>query len=194
MIEKDWKFYKRCSQCWELKEMTWEFWHKGQWEWGWCSQCKTCRNKNWKNYRWTDKAKAIYKKWADENKEHLTEYRKKRKENNKWKLKGYYIKAKETTIKEYREKNKEQIAKKQKTRYDSKGYSEAHHLTNRQLQKLKKSWVIFDTCSICWDKVKIVAHHPDYNKWREVVFCCYSCHQKIHNWTLECPKPVNIRL
>lgn len=40
-----------------------------------------------------------------------------------------------------------------------------------------------------WDKTflkwKIVAHHPDYSKPNEVVFCCQICHDKIHKGKLK---------
>lgn len=40
-------------------------------------------------------------------------------------------------------------------------------------------------CSICWYKTdKVVAHHPNYDKQYQIVFCCNSCHRLIHLWEL----------
>lgn len=41
-------------------------------------------------------------------------------------------------------------------------------------------------CPICWYKTdKVVAHHIDYSKPYEIVFCCSSCHRLIHLWELQ---------
>lgn len=46
--------------------------------------------------------------------------------------------------------------------------------------KIKKPKV----CSLCRRLTKIHGHHPDYNKPLAVVWCCASCHRKIHNGSI----------
>lgn len=35
-------------------------------------------------------------------------------------------------------------------------------------------------CSVCGGDGRINAHHPDYNKPFEVIWCCSSCHKRTH--------------
>jgi hypothetical protein len=28
--------------------------------------------------------------------------------------------------------------------------------------------------------------------WSVVVFCCKFCHKNIHEWNIECPRPINL--
>ena len=35
-------------------------------------------------------------------------------------------------------------------------------------------------CPICSRSARMVPHHPDYDKPFEVIWCCYSCHKRIH--------------
>lgn len=62
----------------------------------------------------------------------------------------------------------------------------------RVRRRINKLWIRPDTCPICWYKSDIVAHHPDYNKRYEIVFCCKSCHRFIHNGTIECPETIDV--
>ena len=38
-----------------------------------------------------------------------------------------------------------------------------------------------DICSICNNRGLIVAHHHDYALPLDVIWICYTCHNKIHN-------------
>ena len=52
-----------------------------------------------------------------------------------------------------------------------------------------------DICPICGNVWNVIIHHPSYetyDKRSEVVFCCATCHSKIHKWAIECPNPVNL--
>lgn len=60
----------------------------------------------------------------------------------------------------------------------------AYHL--RTTRRIKKLWIRPNSCPICWYEWRIVAHHPDINKWNEIVFCCQICHDKIHRWKISC--------
>lgn len=64
-----------------------------------------------------------------------------------------------------------------------KWYDHIHLKTARHIKKL---WCRPDICPFCWKfHERIIAHHPDYSKRYEVVFCCPPCHSKIHNWDIE---------
>lgn len=58
-----------------------------------------------------------------------------------------------------------------------------HWKTDRVIKKL---WIRPLYCPICWYEWRIIAHHPDINKWNEIIFCCQICHDKIHKWKLIC--------
>ena len=84
-----------------------------------------------------------------------------------------------------REKNKESRSNHRK----KMGYNRIHKRVERRINKTKT----LKKCPICWKSpTRIVAHHPDYDKRYEVVFCCLSCHQKIHRWKVKDYKIVNI--
>ena len=65
-------------------------------------------------------------------------------------------------------------------------YWNVHSRTDKKISQL---WIRPNICPICWYEWRIVAHHPDINVWNEIVFCCQICHDKIHRWKIECPKP-----
>ena len=64
---------------------------------------------------------------------------------------------------------------------------------NRVKRKSDKLWVRPRICPICWYEWRIVAHHPDYSKPYEIVFCCQICHDKIHRQKIECPTPIDLK-
>lgn len=74
-------------------------------------------------------------------------------------------------------------------RRERKWYRKIHKKTEWRISKLKLRPSI---CSICWCEWRIIAHHPDYNKPYEIVFCCQICHDKIHKNKIECPTPITI--
>ena len=60
---------------------------------------------------------------------------------------------------------------------------------------VKKHWLTPSKCSICWLDKKVEIHHPNYNSpddWSKIVFCCHSCHRRIHSWNIENPQPINL--
>ena len=81
------------------------------------------------------------------------------------------------------------ISKKSNERRKRKWYNWIHLRTERRIVRL---WIRPNTCPICWDKTRIVSHHPDYSKPYEIVFCCQICHDKIHRNKIECPTPIEI--
>lgn len=71
-----------------------------------------------------------------------------------------------------------------------KWYNPIHLKAEREIAKL---WVRPTKCPICWMDNRIIAHHPDYSKPYEVVFCCQICHDRIHRNKIECPKPIDLK-
>lgn len=150
-------------------------------------------------------------------KEYMAEYREKHRERirelQKKYNKTYYERHKEqesARCKKYRAENREKVREMQRNwreknkdywkNYDKNGYGKyryehrvkmgywaAQQRTQRLINRL---WIRPSTCSICGNGWKIEAHHPDYNKRNEIIFCCVSCHQLIHNGIIPQPKPI----
>lgn len=67
-----------------------------------------------------------------------------------------------------------------------------HKKAKRYAQK-KRLYPNF--CPYCWSKCKTIIHHPSYktfNDWSIVTFCCYKCHNKIHQWKISNIIPINL--
>ena len=60
-----------------------------------------------------------------------------------------------------------------KWRKDDSRRQVAHNATMRKLKRPNK-------CEMCKKKVKPHGHHSDYAKPLKVIWCCPSCHSKIH--------------
>lgn len=130
----------------------------------------------------------------EKRREYMREYRK----TDKYKE---YIKTEK-----YREMRK--IANKKYSENNPKKYKECKKLNNikrNPMEKIKYKSVHSKTtryiarkklrpkkCSICWIEEVIIAHHTDYNKRFNVVFCCNVCHKAIHSWKIKCIDPVNL--
>lgn len=179
--------YLKCTKCWTWKTIEWFF--KKSWRpFGVRTECKECEKKYVQKNR--DRVSENQKSWRENHKEWILEYKDKYRKSNKDKMKEYR--------KEYYELNKESILN------DSRDYK-----SNRS-KELWFNWVEFhekarrysirhwlkpSECPICWSNDRIDIHHPSYDsfdKWSSVVFCCRSCHQRIHSWIIECPKPINL--
>jgi len=96
------------------------------------------------------------RKWIENNREKVREYDRRWQEENKEKKREYG--------REYAKKYKKRI--------------NAMAVVHRSVKsgRLKKPI----HCSRCGDAGYIHAHHPDYDKPREVVWFCTSCHKKEH--------------
>ena len=53
--------------------------------------------------------------------------------------------------------------------------AKAHNIVARKLQKTKP-----DSCAICDRDGLLHAHHPDYSRPEEVIWCCPACHKQLH--------------
>lgn len=177
---KGWQEYVKCNTCWEFKPATKDFWYKSSTWYLWLSSyCKDC-----------DKVYGRKRRSNPENKEKMRQKNRERKKTDRYKKyrKEYdrkvadtergekYREYKREYSKMYREKNKEKIMQQYKLRWDKV------RVDWRARKWIKKLWIRPSSCPICWKADKIVAHHPDYNKREEVIFCCECCHQRIHAW------------
>lgn len=89
-------------------------------------------------------------------------------------------------------KRRADIFESAKKRGKKKWHKPIHTKTTRLINKL---WVRPTVCPICLQHSdRIIAHHPDYSKRYEIVFCCQICHDKIHRLKIECPKPIDLLL
>jgi hypothetical protein len=86
-------------------------------------------------------------------------------------------------------KRRDYIFKSWAERRRKKWYSKIHAKTERAIKKLG---IRPSKCQLCWYKWRIIAHHPDYNKWNEIVFCCQICHDKIHHNKITDYKIINL--
>ncbi len=125
-----------------------------------------------------------------------------------YKWKRFWLKCRECTIEWRKSEHERELARERdRKRYHNnpnrrkyisdiwnkrrkeKWYNWIHLRTERRIVKL---WIRPNTCPICWNKTRIVSHHPDYSKPYEIVFCCQICHDKIHKNKIECPTPIEI--
>lgn len=209
-IEKDWVKCFVCTWCWECKELTDEFWRRCKKSKTWFDyKCKECVNKYEMGYRKEhrdsirESGNRYMRRWRTEHKEEererrleyyrthrerIAELNKIRRHKNRDKIREYkrmrWNKDKETR-KIWIEKNRELIYFKEKQRVNEMGYWEAHFKTQ---WVIRKKWIRPKTCSLCWCGWRIVSHHPNYEEWNRVVFCCNSCHRLIHNGLLKVPE------
>ena len=163
IYEDDWKVYMKCPKCWEIKLASPDFWYRDKNDKLWYSSpCKECSKKSKKEYRDCRGGKEKIRAWR-------ISYM----DTEKWKI------AKEKKYKyqkQYREKNKIKIAEDQRRR---KG---KHKVNSKTVKRIEKIWIRPNTCPLCWKEWDIIAHHLDYNKRYEIIFCCKNCHQRIHAW------------
>lgn len=219
--EENWKIFLKCNKCWEFKEATRENFNKARKNLFWCAcYCKRCtqdynsnryinkkdeilvRTNNYyhshkelySNYyvRNQDKIKARVKKWKEDNSERVKKYWLENREriSNKYILDESTSQRRKEWEKKYREIHRDIINAKRRERNKQTWQWKAHLKVNRVIRKL---WIRPTKCPICWAERRIEAHHPDYNKPYEIVFCCNVCHQRIHNWWFECPKPIDLQ-
>ena len=130
----------------------------------------------------------------------------------------YYVKNKQKILKQqkkYYNDNKEYIINRNLKYYHDTNYLETRrsnyknivrhynqkweqfHKEHKQYYNktgnlIRKLWIRPKVCPICWSNKRIISHHPDYNKWYEIIFCCDKCHRNIHTWHLECPPIINL--
>lgn len=166
IYKKDWKIYLKCKECWEYKEL-WKdnrYCHPEWFLWVlW--RCKDCIKKGRRSEKEREMSRKVdLKRYYNEN----------------WKRKKWMKQwTKEYAKRDYvKEKKKELDRKREKEMW----YWKIHTKTNRWIKKL---WIRPLICPICKNEKRTVAHHPDYSKRNEIVFCCDECHKWIHSWKIK---------
>lgn len=195
----NWVTYIKCNKCWEFKEASTDFFSKNHLWFMWLQwDCKICVRIRQREYDKNNKdklkvnRKRFYdrhkddvlkksKEWRDNNKQHFLEKCREYRDNNKEFYKDY--------MEEYRNEHKDELREKRVNRDLEKWYISIHNKTNNLIRKLK---IKPNICPICNKEKRVYSHHPNYDKWNEVVFCCQSCHWMIHSWAIKCPKPINL--
>ena len=218
--EKERKIFFKCGRCWQFKEASKENFYVRSSNPFWFSNiCKLCDKEYHKkryidnrdyilnktnNYYHTHREKYLENyinkresrlKYAKDYREKNIERIRESKINNREKYANNRINNEERRNKhrewelEYRHNNRDKIneRRRQKNRTIRQWY--IHWKTSRLIKEL---WIRPNICPICWKWTKIEAHHPDYNKRNEIVFCCNMCHQRIHFWWFDCPPTIDL--
>ena len=164
--EKDWIIYLECTRCWEFKDINsfTTYTHSSAFmnKWSYCKECRADYRKENK-----DKYHKYRMKYNIENRDRLLENKKK-----------------------YNKEHSKELLDKYRDRKEKMWYWPLHKKTTYTITKL---WIRPNVCPICnTNTYKIQAHHPNNNKWNEIVFCCQSCHSAIHNGFIECPEPIDL--
>lgn len=181
VIEENWKKYMECRGCGKVKELTTD------------NRWKDAGSKTWFLYRCKECMREVYQKhnvkFYYSHREEILQHHKEYRSLNKEKIRESRRNGREKENIKRRERMKE-IVRNNREREKIKGYSPVHRKARYMIRKL---WIRPRICPICWWEWKIDAHHPDYNKPYEIVFCCPSCHKLIHNWEI-CINSENIVL
>lgn len=163
--EKEWQIYLECLKCWEYKPLN-NFskkWWRPFWVRTWCKECD-----------------SVYgKKWREENHEHRLKVCREYYEKNREKAREYNREYRKTH-KESRDRSARKYPEKRKTRRETYNYIKYNHIEKPKY------------CSLCWNDAKVEIHHPDYNEWNNIVFCCRKCHALIHRWDAVCPTSIDL--
>ena len=192
----------QCNKCLEIKPIS--AFNKSPNSMFWVREfCRDCSKKNYKENR--DKILQERKEYYSANSDKKKEYQRQYYYSNSEHIKEQH--------KEYRDENIEKVAWYQKRYYNNNKdiiiwniYSYWDDKTNELWFDWKKfhdkaHWYAYrhnlypNECCICGNQWKIVMHHPSYenfDKWKEVVFVCHSCHNNIHLWLLDCPLPTDL--
>lgn len=197
--------YVECRKCWIDKDAS--NYRKDKSSMLWIEYiCKDCQKIIWKEKK--DKVNTRRKELYSMNKNKFNEarrykykndktYREKTKSNawlyresNREKCKEYQ--------KEYRKNNKEKYLSKNKEYaqvmseiywYNWKSFHE------KSRTFVVKNWLRPMECCVCHKECDVEIHHPSYESRecrKDVVFVCKLCHENIHSWAIECPKPIDL--
>lgn len=124
----------------------------------------------WYNENFKDTIKIRQKRYREEHRDEIREKRRDVRNRGGRERRGKRL-----------QKNRNTINAKNRERNINKQYEWIHRRT---------AWLIHNKlirptkCTVCGYEWQIVAHHPDYSKEKEVVFCCQSCHRLIHLWKI----------
>lgn len=186
---------KVCTKCGIEKPLDQFYKDRTRKDWYWC-HCKSCK-------------RVTEKKYRDKNSDIIKQKRKEYKRTHQDKIKkynyDYYHNNKETELKRSKQyridnpdydkerywKHRDKCLNSVKKLQQEKKYQKLHTKTYNYIKKYN---LYPDNCIVCWSNKNIEAHHPDYNKWYEIIFVCHRCHTNIHAWNIECPEPIDLLL
>ena len=152
-------------------------------------QCKECwefkeiNSENWYShkagYLWVLwRCRKCVLKWRSSEREHIMSRKRDmdRYHNNSKRKEDLYKQSKDR-IKRHEENGEE--------------WNKLHQRTDRLISKLQNRP---SECPICWRSgSRIIAHHPQLENRREIVFCCSICHSWIHEWKITDYKVINLK-
>ncbi len=144
------------------------------------------RSKNWaKNNR--EKSNSIKQAYKQRNREKYLaqqrEYAKQRYiQNREVLLSKEQTPESKASYAEWREKNRLRLNAEYLQRYHSDSEMKKKHSARDKVRKAVLSGKLIkpEACSACDDRVKLQAHHEDYDNPLEVVWLCKKCHWKLH--------------
>lgn len=198
--------YLKCTKCWEWKTLDW--YYKCSTKRFWVhSHCRECIKNKMNKYYDDNKDKVLNREkiYYLDNKQEILNQRRLCYKENKGKIldkhREYYQSNKHllsSNQRKYYSDNRERISEYQKE--NRKNHSKQMWFNRDTFHKMannyaKRNNLKQKVCSICWIEDKVEMHHPSYEKyedWSKVVFCCPSCHRRIHSGTLECPEPIDL--
>jgi len=163
--------YKICKTCGrELPLDRYYFWKKRNSYDCHCKECVSERKKMLYRTKYGEHHREYNRKRYQENKEYCDKKNKEWVEKNREKHNSY--------TRKYKEKNKEKIklANKKYERENPEKVRAHHYLNNRIHRGLIKRG---ESCEICGAEGYVEAHHDDYSKPLDVIWCCKKCHWKL---------------
>ena len=153
--EENWQTYLECLKCWEYKTL--DHFSKKWWRPFWVrTWCRLCDSEYWKSWRENNHERHLKssREYHENHREHDREY------NREYRK----------THKESWDRSAKRYPEKRRARYTTYNYIKYNHIQKPT------------DCCVCKQSCKCEIHHPDYNLWNKVVFCCRRCHSLIHRW------------
>lgn len=188
---------KQCRTCKEIKPIS-EFYKHPDTRDGHFNICKSCKNKRQKDYRKTEKGKAVHRRYRKSEKGKAVEKRYKKSEKGKAAEKRYQQSEKrkiacrkgwsryeatekgKAAIKRYRQ-SKEGKAIQKRYRIHHPERVEAHSAVNIAIKIGRLPRPDSLQCHYCPAQAKEYHHYKDYEPehWLDVIPVCIKCHNEI---------------
>ena len=161
---KEWdKIFIQCTHCKKVKELNSDNFYKNKmWYLWYNSFCIDCHKDKMSKANCRTD-KQYNINYYNNHKDKLKEYSKKYSKTNKWKEVH---------------KNSRDMKK--------------HWIRQKTQKYIKEKWLRPSVCPICNKAWLVQAHHIDYDEWNKIIFCCQSCHSKIHSWVIKDYKVIDI--
>ena len=160
--------HRKCKKCGEVKPIT-EFYKHGKY---YATQCKECARAYSRKYtaEHCEERIAYRKKYYSEHKEEINRHNKEWIDANREKHNAYrrkYIREHMDELVDYQKKSRSEHPEKYR----------ANAIINSRIKRGKLTRPT--ACEVCGKEGRVEAHHDDYSKPLEVVWCCKSCHWKL---------------